>query len=107
MMASLRQVYQGKVGSRRDGDLNRAIEKESRSKTNLDLDTDEGMVEGVRFTPVHEVSVSLKPLIFHPIFPSQSNNNMLNLCFFFRSNSSSTPSCTCGIEKKLTATLTR
>jgi len=87
--------------------MTRGIEKESRSKAIRELDADEDMVEGVRFTPVHEVSIFFETInvSFHDPNPIQYQDVDITLCY--RSSSSTTPSYTCVIEKKLTAILTR
>lgn len=57
LMLSLRRIYKGKGSARRKGDLTRAIDTKSGFKASSDADPDGEVVEGVKFTPVNEVSI--------------------------------------------------
>jgi len=62
-MTSLRRIYKGKR-SARDGDLARTMVMKSGFKASSNAEPDDEVVEGVKFTPVYEVSTRF---ILHPI----------------------------------------
>lgn len=58
LMTSLRRITRGKSSNRRNGDLTRTMDVKSGAKASPDAEPDDEVVEGVKFTPVNEVSIS-------------------------------------------------
>jgi len=56
-MSSLQRIYKGKSSAHRNGDLTRTMDMKSGIKASSDAEPDDEVVEGVKFTPVNEVSI--------------------------------------------------
>lgn len=56
-MSSLRRIYNGKSSARRNGDLTRTMEMKSGFKARSAAEPEDEVVDGVKFTPVNEVSI--------------------------------------------------
>ena len=56
LMSSLQRIYKGKSSAHRNGDLTRAMDMKSGFRASSDVKPEGEVVEGVKFTPVNEVS---------------------------------------------------